>query len=595
MTSSRRRRLADLALDRGGLLALVVAGVYLALAPAFIVDGDNAEMSTLAATGGAAHPPGYPLYVLYLRAMSWLPGSSVAHTASLATALLGALSILVLHAACRAWGARPLGASIAVAILAGAPVVLRLHTSAEVFALNDLLAALVLWLSATEGPVRGVRRVVVLALVGGLGMSNQHTIVLLAPVGLLGVVRGIREAALPRAATAAIGVGALALGLAPYLYLFVAPDTAASWGEVGSLADLIAHFTRADYGGLGAFSVAKGEIDPVANVGALIATLGRAWWWFPGALGLVVLGHRALRTGTGEPRWGWAMLAVSFLLAGPLLIARFNIVPEGIGLAICQRFHLFAVVLLTIPVAVAIDLGVRWVATRVTSGGADRRGLREVFAVTVFAASAGLALPNLLATHSPAVEKGVVNLLRSLPERAVVICMADDLHFGTIYAQEVLGERPDVDVIAWGISALPWYRERLARRGIVIDPPPGDRAPSIRVARQVLATERPLFVEIALGAILKELPSYPHGIVFRVLPAGARPPPLDEILATNKALFGAFDLAYPQPGPEAEYAAQVHHRYALTWDVLARALADAGRTEEAAEARALVIQLAPSH
>ena len=586
MTTSRRTRLADLAFDRGGLLGLVVLAVYLALAPTYVVDGDNAEFATLGATGGLAHPPGYPLYVLYLRAMSWLPGSSAAHTAALSTAILGAASVVVLHAACRAWGARPTAASIAVAILAGAPIVLRLHTAAEVFALNDLIAAVVLWLSATNGPLRGARRAVVLALVAGLGMCNQHTCVLLAPVGLLGVIRGVREATLPRVATVALAVAGFGVGLLPYLYLFVAPSSAISWGRVDSMGQLFAHFTRADYGGIGAFSLAAGKLDPAANLASLLLTLGRAWWWLPGALGVVVLGVRTVRAGTGEPRWGWAMLTLSFVLAGPLLIARFNIFPEGIGLAICQRFHAFAVVLLTIPVATAID--------HVVGRLPRRRLLHEAFAVTVFAAAAGLSLPYILATHSPAMEKGVVNLLKSLPERAVLISTPDDLHSGSVYAQDVLGVRPDIDVITWGLAGLPWFRARIAQHGLVIDPNASTEGfPSVRVARQVLATGRPLFVEVSQGNILRAFKTYPYGLVFRVLPPGVEIPILDEILAINKDLFSSFDLAYPRPEPNAPYAAQMHQRYALTWDILARALVEAGRKEEAREARSLVQDLAP--
>ena len=74
-----------------------------------MVYGDNAEFSALSALGGVAHPTGYPLYVLWLRAWSWLPVDSPAHAASIATAILTALEVLVLHAACRAWGARPTG------------------------------------------------------------------------------------------------------------------------------------------------------------------------------------------------------------------------------------------------------------------------------------------------------------------------------------------------------------------------------------------------------------------------------------------------------------------------------------------------------
>jgi len=324
-----RGRLADLALERGGVLALVILGVYLWLAPSYIADGDNAEFSTLSVTGGVAHPPGYPLYVLYLRAMSWLPGSSGAHTAALATALLGAAAALVLHAACRAWGARAGPASIAVAIVAGGPVVLRLHTAAEVFALNDLMVALVLWLAAAHGPLRGTRRAVLLALVAGLGLSNHHTCALLAPVGILGVIRGVREARAPAVRTIACALGALAVGLSPYVYLFVAPRSAASWGHADSFTQLLAHFTRADYGGIGAFSPVPGEIDRAANLGALVGTLGRGWLWLPAVIAIGTLGYRTARTGDGEPRWGWAMLATTFVMAGPLLIARFNVAPEA--------------------------------------------------------------------------------------------------------------------------------------------------------------------------------------------------------------------------------------------------------------------------
>jgi hypothetical protein len=74
--------------------------------------------------------------VLWLRAWSWLPGTTAAHSAAIATAVLGALTVGVLHAACRAWGARPLAATCAVAIanlLAAAviPTVRAMRTSSR--------------------------------------------------------------------------------------------------------------------------------------------------------------------------------------------------------------------------------------------------------------------------------------------------------------------------------------------------------------------------------------------------------------------------------------------------------------------------------
>ena len=85
----------------------------------------------------------------------WLPGTTPAHTAVLATAILGALAIGVPHAACRAWGARRCAATITVGIFAAAPLILQLHCEAKVFAIHGLVAAPVLCLTAANGPLRG--------------------------------------------------------------------------------------------------------------------------------------------------------------------------------------------------------------------------------------------------------------------------------------------------------------------------------------------------------------------------------------------------------------------------------------------------------
>jgi hypothetical protein len=120
------------------------------------------------------HPSGYPLYALWLRLWSVLPLGGAAHTAAIATAVLGAAGALTLHAAARAWGARSLAAGVAVALVALSPTVWRTYTEAEVFALAGLVAATVLWLAAPAGPARGVRRAGLLALVAGLGLAQPR-------------------------------------------------------------------------------------------------------------------------------------------------------------------------------------------------------------------------------------------------------------------------------------------------------------------------------------------------------------------------------------------------------------------------------------
>jgi len=75
-------------------------------------------------------------------------------------------------------------------------------------------------------------------------LSDHLTCVLVAPVGVLGVVYAARES---RVTAYGVAVVALLAGLLPYTYLFFA-DGPASWGRVESASDLLDIVTRHDYG-----------------------------------------------------------------------------------------------------------------------------------------------------------------------------------------------------------------------------------------------------------------------------------------------------------------------------------------------------------
>ena len=558
---------------------LAVAALYLWLAPAHVVDGDNAEFSTLGALGGAALPPGYPLYVLWLRALAWLPGASPAHTAALATALLGAISIAVMHAACRAWGARPVAATLACAIFAGAPLIMTMNTEAEVFALNNVIVAAVLWLAAERGPLRGVRRAFALGLVAGLGLANHQTCVLVAPIGILGVVRAVRES---RWTAVPAATGALALGLAPYAYLVVAPVHAGSWGGIHGASGLVSMFLRSEYGTFGTFVPSGVQGSLLTNLEALADTLGRTWWWLPALAGIAAAVHRGLRRADGkEPRAGWWMWLASFALAGPVLASRFNLAPEGLGRYVVDRFHIMPALLLAIPVADAIDRLAPIAARALPRANA---ALANAIAICVFAAVAGTSLPHVLHVHSPAVEQQARTVLRMLPPGAIVYGFDDDLGLGITYAQVALGERPDVAYAHVPAFSLPWYRDRAAARGVPDGEGYIDRA---------LATGRPVFIQPFARDVVAAFPSYRIGILVRLLPHGSAVPSLDDVLAANLAWRDSLELGYDRPGPDDEWPTVVHRRYARTWQVLATELAAAGRPHDAEQAAEIARDIGP--
>jgi hypothetical protein len=575
-------RLRTWALDRGFALGAAALVTYIWLAPSHVVAADDAELATLGAVGGRAHPSGFPIVVLWLRALSWLPVGSPAHRAAVATAIVAAIQVVVLHAACRAWGARPLAATLATAVVAAAPAVLRVHVESDVFAENSLIASLVLWLAAPSPPLRGVRRAFALGLIGGLGLSGNLTCVLIAPVGLYGVACAIREGS-RRSVAGALALAGLAFGLVPYAYLFVAPD-AASWAPVDSFGDLLDTFLRRDYGSVS--NLPTGDHVPLpTSLGGSVMLVGRSWLWLPALAGLAALGARAWR---GDARWGWRGLAASWLLCGPVFATRIDIAPDGVGAVgayLVSRLEILSVVVLAVPVAAAFDAGLAR-APRFTDLA---RG--TALALAVFALLVATALPTLDRVHSPAVEAGSRNLLASLPQGAIVVVVSEDQCFGVRYLQLAEGVRPDVTLICWTITMRGWYTARLAAQGVVVDVSTGGPAPVEEVERW-LATGRPVVVDSAQKPALT-LPSYPLGVLYRVLPRGSQAPSPRDALDLQRETFASFDLDYPRPRADDGFAAVAHERYALAWRHLGRALAAAGDTDDATEALALAAQLAP--
>ena len=578
--------------DRGGLVTLVVLALYIWIAPPHIVDGDNAELATLGTTGGAAHPPGYPAYLMWLRLWSWLPAQSPAHAAAIATGILTAIQTLVLHAACRAWGARPTAAAVVVGLYAAGPIVLRVQSEAEVFAPHSVVCALVLWISAARGPLRGTVRVFALGLVAGVGMSNQLTCVLLAPVGLLGAVRGVQEAPVRKPLAALAGVLGLVLGLCSYLYLLVTPDTWGSWGKLRSFHDLWWHFLRMDYGGPGAFAARGMDIPPVDNLVALGRTIGRSYAWVPSALAVVALGVFVARP-VGESRRAWLLLAASWLVCGPLLVTRFNVMLDDVGVYVVQRFHLMSVLLLAIPLAVALDqLARRFEKPALVV----RAGLIAiVLPVVAVVGMAVRSLPYVARFHTAAVERMAENLLYTLPDNAIVFGAPDNYHFGLNYLQEALGKRRDVLVITTPQLRLAFHRERVENRaGVTIDPDP-DQTINVPLTEKLLATGRPVFVDHYQLAIVKAFPTYPYGTLIRVLPRGSKLPTVVEAYELNKALFDRFKFGYMPPGMQDENATRVHNAYARTWHGLSESLRAIGETEKAEDALRRAYVLAPEN
>ncbi len=571
---------------------------YVVAAPRHVLGGDVGELATLSLTGGAAHPPGYPLYVLYLRLFRYLPAASPAHASALATATIAILSIAALQRACRAWGAGEGATAVASAAYALSPLAWSLGTRAEPCALEALAAAAIIWIAAPRSPLDGARLAAALGLLVGLGLACDPATIALAPLAAWSIARGVKGAASP--ALAALGaVAGIAAGVAPYACTYAAASRAcdpASWSW-GGLRDATSFF-----------AFVRGGPPPDTDPSAFEHATALLWRVTSELQGLPLLAVAALVLGARRaPAPSRAalvarllpavLLTAAFVVAGPLLAARLDLSLQGIGGAMTERVYLFPMVILAVLGARGLQALLGPLLAR------DVIGMGATAAL--LAAGVVIGAPQVRARSRPFVELYVKNTLRAAPRDAVVVGTGEHRFGAFLYARHALGLRTDVTYVSARLLAAPWYRRRVAAElGITLPPPTGDALVDVDVDAMALAvserTRRPLF--LTDGAMAQSLDvhfvTYPVGTLIRVerrSPA-SEVPDLATQEAVNEALAATFET---EPGgplpPEAgdAWVRDLTRDYARPWLALAAAYARAGDPRRAEANRDRAARLLP--
>ena len=578
-------------------IALLAGFVYARSAPHWILGGDNGEFSTLFATGGIAHPPGYPTLVLWMRLWHWLPVASAAYGAALTTALVGALGVWALSRACLAWGASVPATAITTAIYAFSPLAWKMSSHAEVHAMNACFTAAILWLSAPpiSGRADGLRplpRIVALGLLAGVAIGAHQSIVFLAPIGLLAAARAARDA--PRPPFAAIaGVVALLAGVVPpYVYVYVVARTSdlhttPMWIDGATLGDVLFDFRRGAYGTLSLSSIPV-ERAPVGHLWLFATTVTEQTLGMP--LVVLVFGANAVfkrsYRGVARPELAsWAALVLSFILAGPVFVASFNLPFVGAGPQVVERFYLMPEVILTVLAARSF-------------GSSSRVVLRDGLAagLTVLAALAALlyAAPEVREHNRATVALYIENTLRGAPPNAIIVGTGDHRWGGFLYARYVSRLRPDVVCIVPAMLKQPWYRKDAQElTGVSFDTPSHTAVGPVTLRDRLLATGRPVLYTDWPDPAVEKTRHYSVGTLMRVLREGESPPSPAALEALNRDTFASYELEASPPVDPHGWGYGVAVDYARAWGELGAAYAAAGDIAREQECYRRAGQLAP--
>ncbi len=537
---------------------LLVAILYFATLPKGLPDFDAAEFIVIAQHGGIAHPPGYPLYVLFLRGAAWL-GSQLPLVPVLAglSVLFSLISVWLMFALVEALtSSSSLAFASTVAVFLSAPV-WRCSTTIEPFALNLLLAALVLTCvyRLVSETLHSNRRtlLVVLGLLFGFGFCNHHTLVFVLPLTFYSIWvtrRNFLNDALEF-------IGGFLLGLAPLLYFLLGKNGLLVWGDWSHFFQrLIVHLFRREYG---TFSLATGQNEswyraPLYLFRLLSQSLPHIYL---AAILFEVFSLLKNKTeDTHKKIFGWGMI-VAVLLSGPLMFSLFHL---GTGLAdvpTMDRFSALPIFLL----APLVALGLMALKKKLFSTSA--------FALLIFGMLAfhGIVQYPIAERRSEVIyEQYTENLLRIAAKNSVIFGFGDLGFYACIYGRYALGLRSDIDCINSAMLSSPWYQQQLISRF-------GKRSDVFSLS--ALFSQRPTYSTEPSSWLRYNVPNaYPFGVLIKI-PGPEGVPNANQLVAINENLYRNV-LKLPsdsQIKAAKPWERMVLWNYGVSWETLANLLA----------------------
>ena len=442
------------------VLFLSLLGVYLSsIAPGLTwanSGSDGGDLIAAAATGGVAHPTGYPLFLILARIFQWLPIGSLAFRTNLLSALSASAGALVLYELVTR-GLPPLRgkpnwlAGMVSGFAFGlAPLVWSQAVITEVYALHGLLIALILFLASVDMAQK--RRDVSLGLTFGLAMGNHLTTILLLPLvlpfrtedkaaasGILGWMGRWRidGRSLVRRLTW-LGAGLLIYLTLPLRAL---SDPPVNWGNPaswGSFAWLVSG------------RLYQGQLLELTSALLLQRIQAAAGLWIGqcGLLGLLV---------------GLIGLIVFFrptrLLLNTVWVA---IVFPAFSIAYVTSDSFVYLIPACLAFAVWIGHGLAGLMEITARRYPRMEYLMGAILLVYLFVQAGFHWPQVDASHDLQAEQFGQAVLAQAPTHAILFAKGDKAVFTMWYFLYALHERPDLAIVATDLLGFDWYQKTLA-------------------------------------------------------------------------------------------------------------------------------------
>jgi len=234
-------------------VTLAALGVYVSTLAPTVTAEDSGELIGAAWHFGIPHPPGYPLWTILCGAfLRIITVGEIAWRANLFSAICTATSAGVFSVALRELSIRPAAAASAALVWALSRWAWMQAVITEVYGLNALVTSLLLYCAVRWRQTQSHRLLLAASLIFGLGMSNHHSVALVALALIVWIVAEAPRLLL-RWRVALASLSLFVCGLFPYAYLPLRARTepAINWGNPSTGIAFWNHVTRHQYGAIG--------------------------------------------------------------------------------------------------------------------------------------------------------------------------------------------------------------------------------------------------------------------------------------------------------------------------------------------------------
>jgi len=441
------------------LLILSIFGIFTYTAyPSVACYRDAGEMASVCYTFGIAHPPGYPLYVLFGKIFTLIiPFGNIAYRINLMSAFFGAMTCgLVYLAVKRISGLADkespnlanlpayLLTCLSALTLAFSKTFWSVSLVAEMYTLNTFFIALIIYLLLLP-----TSYFLLPAFLFGLATGNRIDIILIAPGVLYWLIRN-KEIKIYSLTKLTVYALLFFLGFSVYLFLPARSRTQPhlNWNKPDNIQTLVDTITRKTHGNTLDLISSRYTISDVLS-SEMKVYIKRTYKLFTVAgMTFMLLGFLYLY---GKNRHFLVSTFLIYFISGPVFIAIAKMPPNPHALAIMEPHYLISDLIL----AFWFSCGIYYISKKL-----------KKFSVVLLLIPAGLFVLNLQTQNMRfnfTAYDFARNVFRSIPKNSIIISREDIQVFSQWYLQFAEKKRSDITVIAKGLSGSLWYQEGLKK------------------------------------------------------------------------------------------------------------------------------------